>query len=112
MKKQSLKDILVSVAANPKSPVVLANLDGKRRGSDPETQAVLRQMEAALPLRGGRTYSLGELIDALYTVDAEGVYRRIGAAETPASDTCDYQCYVIGGPWVTVNPSCPTHGRG
>lgn len=23
---------------------------------------------------------------------------------------CPWQCYEIGGPWITVNPSCPFHG--
>jgi hypothetical protein len=23
---------------------------------------------------------------------------------------CDRQCYIIGGPWITYDPSCPVHG--
>lgn len=24
---------------------------------------------------------------------------------------CEYECYLIGGPWISENPNCPTHGR-
>jgi len=23
---------------------------------------------------------------------------------------CEYECYLIGGPWIAENPNCPTHG--
>lgn len=23
---------------------------------------------------------------------------------------CEYECYLIGGPWISENPDCPKHG--
>lgn len=25
-----------------------------------------------------------------------------------AANACPYECYVIGGPWISTNPDCPT----
>lgn len=25
---------------------------------------------------------------------------------------CEHECYLIGGPWIAENPSCPKHGSG
>ena len=50
-------------------------LDGCPVGGWPETERAKRNLLDVLPSREERTYTLGELIEALYTVDHAERYR-------------------------------------
>jgi len=71
-KRESLKTRLAIIrrAGGPR-----CGLDGCPVGGWGETQQALRQLAEDLPLKSERTYSVQQVVDALYDVDSAGRYR-------------------------------------
>ena len=56
-----------------------SGLEGCPVGGWPETQQGMRSIREDIPVRAARTYTIHQLVDAIYTVDASGRYRRMEA---------------------------------
>lgn len=74
-RRESLRQRLAKVVKG-EHPGVGA-LEGCPEGGWPETQQALRRLSEELPRREARTYSLAAFVDAVYTVDGAGRYRRL-----------------------------------
>lgn len=73
-RRQSLRQALTQVRSG-KIRVTRCGLDGCPVGGWGETRQAMDRIQAELPHRSLRTYTLTEIVDALYTVDGADRYR-------------------------------------
>jgi hypothetical protein len=76
MRKQTLKQAVAAVRAG--KIVLRCGLDGCPVGGWPETEQAKLRLAEELPRRSERSYSVDDLISALYVVDFAGRYRYVG----------------------------------
>jgi hypothetical protein len=75
MRKQSLKQALKAIRAGKMQGVRCCGLDGCPVGGWPETQQAIRELAGELPHRSERSYTVHELISALFVIDHADRYR-------------------------------------
>lgn len=81
-RKQSLRQAIQLIrSGRGLQEVTRCGIGGCPVGGWAETEQAMRRVSEELPLRSERSYSVDELISALYYVDAAGRYQYREAAE-------------------------------
>jgi hypothetical protein len=74
-RRESLRECLAKIKSGRRKD--MSGLDGCPEGGWPETRQAIDRLAEILPQSANRTYSLWDVVRALYTVDHAGRYRAL-----------------------------------